>query len=43
MRMCLREYLEGEYLVTGDKDLLIIEKYEGVKIIDPRRFELLFD
>lgn len=30
------------YLVTGDKDLLVLEVYQGVKIITPRAFlELL--
>jgi putative PIN family toxin of toxin-antitoxin system len=31
------------YLVTGDKDLLALKKYQGVAIITPREFELLFD
>lgn len=32
-----------DYIVTGDKDLLIIGEYEGIKIISPRDFELLFE
>lgn len=32
-----------DYLVTGDPDLLIIETYQGIKIVSPREFELLFD
>ncbi len=31
------------YLVTGDKDLLAMKKYKGIRIIAPREFELLFD
>lgn len=32
-----------DYIVSGDKDLLIVAEYEGVKIVDPRSFELLFE
>ncbi len=32
----------SDYLVTGDKDLLVLKKYQGAKIINPRDFELLF-
>lgn len=32
-----------DYVVTGDKDLLIIREFEGIKIISPREFELLFE
>jgi len=32
-----------DYIVTGDKDLLVIREYEGIKIISPRDFELLFE
>ncbi len=31
------------YLVTGDKDLLAMKRYKGIRIITPREFELLFD
>jgi putative PIN family toxin of toxin-antitoxin system len=34
---------EVEYLVTGDKDLLHMKTFEGIRIITPRDFELLFD
>lgn len=34
---------KGDYIVTGDKDLLAIREYKGIKIKDPREFELLFD
>ena len=34
---------KADYLVTGDADLLIIDAYQGIKIISPREFELLFD
>ena len=33
----------AEYLVTGDQDLLVLKKFQGVRIITPREFELLFD
>ena len=32
-----------DYLVTGDKDLLILKKFRGIRIVTPRDFELLFD
>lgn len=32
-----------EYLVTGDKDLLALKVFRGIRIITPRDFELLFD
>jgi putative PIN family toxin of toxin-antitoxin system len=32
-----------EYLVTGDKDLLHMKTFKGIRIITPRDFELLFD
>jgi putative PIN family toxin of toxin-antitoxin system len=34
---------QAGYLVTGDEDLLILNKFQGVRIITPRKFELLFD
>jgi putative PIN family toxin of toxin-antitoxin system len=34
---------EAEYLVTGDKDLLHMKTYKGIRIVAPREFELLFD
>ncbi|OHD66003.1 MAG: putative toxin-antitoxin system toxin component, PIN family [Spirochaetes bacterium RBG_13_51_14] len=30
-----------DYLITGDKDLLILKKYKKVKIISPREFWLI--
>ena len=33
----------AEYLVTGDKDLLHMKTYRGIRILTPRDFELLFD
>lgn len=33
----------ADYLVSGDKDLLILKAFEGTHIISPRAFELLFD
>lgn len=32
---------EADFLVTGDSDLLILKKYKGMKILNPRDFELL--
>jgi putative PIN family toxin of toxin-antitoxin system len=32
-----------DYLVTGDKDLLHLKVFKGIRIITPREFELLFD
>ncbi len=34
---------EADYLVTGDKDLLEIARFEGLKILSPREFEVLFE
>jgi len=33
---------EAQYIVTGDKDLLVLGTFRGVKIVSPRDFELLF-
>jgi len=33
---------EADFLVSGDRDLLGIQKHGKTKIIDPRGFELLF-
>ena len=32
----------ADYLVTGDSDLLELNEYEGISILAPRDFELLF-
>lgn len=32
----------ADYIVSGDKDLLILKDHEGIRIISPRDFELLF-
>ncbi len=34
---------KAEYLVTGDADLLILEMFEGVRILSPRDFEALME
>ena len=34
---------QADYLVTGDKDLLEINRFEGIKIISPREFEAIFE
>jgi putative PIN family toxin of toxin-antitoxin system len=33
---------KADYLVTGDRDLLEIKNYQGIKILSPRDFEALF-
>ncbi|MEI6826921.1 MAG: putative toxin-antitoxin system toxin component, PIN family [Desulfuromonadales bacterium] len=33
----------AEYLVTGDNDLLVLERYGRCNILSPRDFELLFE
>lgn len=33
----------ADYLITGDRDLLELNKYRKTKIFKPRDFELLFD
>ena len=34
--------VKAGYLVTGDRDLLVITQYAGTKIVAPRDFESLF-
>jgi predicted nucleic acid-binding protein len=29
---------KADYIVTGDKDLLVLKKYEGIPILSPRLF-----
>lgn len=29
---------KADYIVTGDKDLLVLKEYEGIKIVTPRQF-----
>lgn len=33
---------KSDYLVTGDSDLLDLKSYQGIRIITPRDFEVLF-
>ena len=33
---------KAEYIVTGDKDLLVLEKYKGILILNPRSFLGIF-
>lgn len=33
---------KAEYIVTGDGDLLVLKKYEGIKIVTPREFLGIF-
>ena len=39
--VCVGE-TKSDFLVTGDKDLLVLQDYQGTRIISPRDFELLF-
>lgn len=34
---------KADYLVSGDSDLLDLKKFEGIKIVSPKTFELLFE
>ena len=34
---------EADYLVTGDRDLLELKEFHGIKILTPGAFELLFE
>ena len=38
----LAEFIGADYLVTGDKDLLILKSYNNVKIFNPKEFLELF-
>jgi len=37
----LAEYVEADYIITGDKDLLILEQFKGTLIISPGEFNTL--
>lgn len=43
MILACAETAAADYLVTGDKDLLILEQHGKCKILSPRDFELMFD
>lgn len=34
----LAEYINADYIITGDKDLIVLKEYKGTKIIAPRDF-----
>ena len=34
----LAESAYADYIITGDKDLLVIEDYKGIRIMTPRQF-----
>jgi putative PIN family toxin of toxin-antitoxin system len=38
---CARDAV-ADHVVTGDKDLLVLKNYEGIRIINSRAFEKLF-
>jgi len=33
----------ADYLVTGEVDLLELKNFEGIRIVNPRDFEMLFN
>ncbi len=37
----LAEYVEADYIITGDKDLLTLEQFKGTLIISPGEFYTL--
>ena len=39
--MCAIE-TECDFIVTGDKDLLVLKEYQDTKIVSPRDFEMMF-
>lgn len=34
---------KADYLVSGDSDLLDLKKFQGIKIVSPKTFEMLFE
>lgn len=34
---------KADYIVTGDKDLLVLKEYEGIKIVTPREFLVILN
>lgn len=38
----LAEYMQVDYIITGDKDLLVLENYQNTKIVTPRQFYDLY-
>jgi predicted nucleic acid-binding protein len=32
----------ADYIVTGDEDLLILKRYKGIIILNPRNFAAIF-
>jgi putative PIN family toxin of toxin-antitoxin system len=34
----IADYIKADLIITGDNDLLILEKYSGINIITPRKF-----
>lgn len=43
MILACAETAGAGYLVTGDKDLLVLERHGSCKILSPRDFELMFE
>ena len=36
------QQVHADYIVTGDQDLLVLERYVAIPIVTPRDFESLF-
>lgn len=36
--LALAEEISADYIITGDKDLLVLEKYKTTLIVNPRKF-----
>jgi uncharacterized protein len=34
----IADYIQADYILTGDKDLLVLEQYKQTKIASPRQF-----
>jgi uncharacterized protein len=37
------KHVDADYLVTGDQDLLVINRYDRTRIVTPRNFEDIFE
>ena len=36
--LALAAHVEADYLITGDQDLIVLERYESTLIVTPRKF-----
>ena len=39
--LSLAETLEASYIISGDKDLLVLQEYKNVRIVSPAQFKLI--